>query len=133
VVVGGGGELVTGFRQPCTGCGHTEMGFSSLELSVGMQRWGSTSLNWACPHPVQGCGTPAMHVNTNLRLSNPTSACPNSVQGSPTQFKVVERSSRLLNPIFFMHEPNPIQFKAVEPSSKLSNPVSACPHPVQGC
>jgi hypothetical protein len=29
-----------------TGCGHAEVGINSLELGVGMQRWGSTALNW---------------------------------------------------------------------------------------
>ena len=35
-----------GVRQPRTGCGHAEVGFDSLELGVGMQRWGSTAMNW---------------------------------------------------------------------------------------
>ena len=33
-----------GVRQPGTGCGHAEVGFDSLELGVGLQRWGSTAL-----------------------------------------------------------------------------------------
>jgi hypothetical protein len=28
-----------------TGCWHAEVGFDSLELGVGMQKWGSTALN----------------------------------------------------------------------------------------
>ena len=141
--------------------------FDSLELGVSMKWLCLTVSNWvslpvtACPHPVQDCQTPPLHVHTQFktvrlhhcmstpssRLSDTATACPHPVQDCQTpplhvhtQFKTVTACPHPVQdcqtPPLHVHT----QFKTVRlhhcmstPSSGLSDTTTACPHPVQDC